>query len=31
MRHSDPDEGVRRRAEMACVRHGWGMGPLPRP
>jgi len=32
MRHSDPDEGVRRRAALACARHGWGAGPLlPRP
>ena len=30
MRQADPDEGVRRRAEMACVRHGWGSGPLLR-
>lgn len=30
MRHADPDEGVRRRADLACVRHGWGAGPLPR-
>ena len=29
MRQGDPDEGVRRRAELACVRHGWGAGPLP--
>jgi HEAT repeat protein len=28
MRHSDPDEGVRRRAALACARHGWGAGPL---
>jgi len=32
MRHSDPDEGVRRRADLACLRHGWGAGLLqPRP
>ena len=30
MRHADPDEGVRRRAELACARHGWGTGPLAR-
>lgn len=30
MRHSDPDEGVRRRAELACARHGWGAGPQAR-
>ena len=30
MRHSDPDPDVRRRAERACARHGWGGGPLPR-
>ena len=30
MRSSDPDEGVRRRADLACARHGWGSGPLPR-
>jgi HEAT repeat protein len=30
MRSSDPDEGVRRRADLACARHGWGNGPLPR-
>jgi HEAT repeat protein len=30
MRVGDPDEGVRRRAELACVRHGWGAGPLLR-
>lgn len=30
MRQGDPDEGVRRRADLACVRHGWGAGPLPR-
>jgi HEAT repeat protein len=30
MKQTDPDEGVRRRAEMACSRHGWGTGPLPR-
>ncbi|HUQ88589.1 MAG TPA: HEAT repeat domain-containing protein [Vicinamibacterales bacterium] len=28
MRHSDPDEGVRRRADLACARHGWGAGLL---
>jgi HEAT repeat protein len=31
MRHTDPDEGVRRRADLACARHGWGGGPMPRP
>lgn len=31
MRVSDPDEGVRRRADLACVRHGWGAGPVGRP
>jgi HEAT repeat protein len=31
MRQSDPDEGVRRRADLACMRHGWGTGPQPRP
>jgi len=30
MRQSDPDEGVRRRADLACLRHGWGAGPLSR-
>ncbi len=30
MRHNDPDEGVRRRADLACVRHGWGVGPVAR-
>ena len=30
MRQADPDEGVRRRAELACARHGWGVGPLAR-
>lgn len=30
MRHGDPDEGVRRRADLACVRHGWGAGPHSR-
>jgi HEAT repeat protein len=30
MRQNDPDEGVRRRADLACQRHGWGGGPLPR-
>jgi HEAT repeat protein len=30
MRQSDPDEGVRRRADLACVRHGWGAGPQDR-
>lgn len=30
MRHTDPDPDVRRRAELACARHGWGGGPLPR-
>jgi len=30
MRSSDPDEGVRRRADLACARHGWGAGPLLR-
>lgn len=27
MRSGDPDEGVRRRADLACARHGWGAGP----
>jgi HEAT repeat protein len=27
MRSGDPDEGVRRRADLACARHGWGTGP----
>ena len=31
MRHNDPDPDVRRRAERACDRHGWGGGPLSRP
>jgi hypothetical protein len=31
MRNTDPDEGVRHRADLACVRHGWGNGPLPVP
>ena len=30
MRINDPDPDVRRRAELACARHGWGGGPLPR-
>ena len=30
MRQADPDEDVRRRAELACARHGWGAGPLAR-
>jgi HEAT repeat protein len=30
MRQGDPDEGVRRRADLACVRHGWGTTPLAR-
>jgi HEAT repeat protein len=30
MRHNDPDPDVRRRAGMACARHGWGGGPLSR-
>lgn len=30
MRQNDPDDGVRRRAELACLRHGWGAGPVPR-
>jgi HEAT repeat protein len=30
MRHNDPNPDVRRRAERACARHGWGGGPLPR-
>lgn len=30
MRHADPDEGVRSRAELACVRHGWGASSLAR-
>jgi HEAT repeat protein len=30
MRLNDPDPDVRRRAELACTRHGWGGGPLPR-
>jgi HEAT repeat protein len=30
MRANDPDPDVRRRAELACARHGWGGGPLPR-
>lgn len=30
MRHTDPDPDVRRRAELACARHGWGGGPLSR-
>jgi len=30
MRLGDPDEGVRRRAVLACARHGWGAGPLAR-
>jgi HEAT repeat protein len=31
MRQSDPDEGVRHRAELACARHGWALGVLSRP
>jgi HEAT repeat protein len=31
MRLGDPDEGVRRRAVLACARHGWGAGSLSRP
>jgi HEAT repeat protein len=27
MRTTDPDLGVRRRADLACMRHGWGAGP----
>ena len=27
MRTTDPDLGVRQRADLACVRHGWGNGP----
>ena len=27
MRTTDPDLGVRQRADLACVRHGWGAGP----
>jgi HEAT repeat protein len=30
MRQTDPDEGVRRRAELACTRHGWAAGPVAR-
>ena len=30
MRHDDPDPDVRRRADLACARHGWGAGPLLR-
>ena len=30
MRQNDPDEGVRRRADLACLRHGWGTGHLSR-
>ena len=30
MRHTDPDPDVRRRADLACARHGWGGGPLSR-
>lgn len=30
MRHSDPDAGVRHRAELACVRHGWSGAAAPR-
>jgi HEAT repeat protein len=30
MRLHDPDPDVRRRAGLACARHGWGGGPLPR-
>ncbi len=31
MRHHDPDADVRRRADLACARHGWGNGPVARP
>ena len=31
MRHHDPDSDVRRRAGLACARHGWGNGPVARP
>lgn len=31
MRHNDPDEGVRHRAELACLRHGWAIAVLSRP
>ena len=31
MRQHDPDSDVRRRADLACVRHGWGQGPVSRP
>lgn len=27
MRTTDSDPGVRQRAELACIRHGWGDGP----
>ena len=30
MRTTDPDPDVRRRAGLACVRHGWGSGPVSR-
>ena len=30
MRHNDPDADVRRRASLACARHGWGGGALSR-
>jgi HEAT repeat protein len=31
MRQHDPDSDVRRRAALACARHGWGQGPVARP
>jgi HEAT repeat protein len=31
MRQGDPDEGVRHRAGLACIRHGWVTGPQLRP
>jgi HEAT repeat protein len=30
MRHTDPDPDVRRRAALACARHGWGGAPSSR-
>lgn len=30
MRQHDPDADVRRRAGLACARHGWGLGPVAR-
>ncbi len=30
MRQHDPDPAVRRQADVACVRHGWGTAPGPR-